>query len=280
MDKWNLIIDVAECHNCHNCFISCKDEYIDNDIPGYSAPQPLHGHNWINILAKERGHFPMVDVAYVPTMCNHCDNAPCIEAGGGAVTKRDDGIVIIDPRRAVGRKDLVHACPYGAIWWNEALGLPQAWTFDAHLLDRGWKEPRCVTACPTTAIKSVKVSDETMAKIVRDEQLRPLASDLKTKPRVHYKNLHLYDSLFVGGCIVGQKSGVLDCIDQAQIELVKDNHVIRSALSDCFGEFKIDSLAENSGPYELRISHKDFRRKSVTTPLGKKSVVLEAINLT
>ena len=68
----------------------------------------------------------MIDVAYVPTMCNHCDNAPCVAKGGGAVTKRDDGIVIIDPVKAKGRKDLVETCPYGHIWWNEELQVPQA----------------------------------------------------------------------------------------------------------------------------------------------------------
>ena len=120
MKKWNLIVDVAECHNCNNCFISCKDEYVGNEIKGYSAPQPLHGHKWINILSKERGRFPMTDVVYVPTMCNHCDDAPCIKQGDGAVKKRDDGIVIIDPEKAVGRKDIVDSCPYGAIWQTRA----------------------------------------------------------------------------------------------------------------------------------------------------------------
>ena len=61
----------------------------------------------------------MIDIAYVPTMCNHCDDAPCVAKGGGAVKKRDDGIVLIDPEKAKGRKDLVDACPYGHIWWNE-----------------------------------------------------------------------------------------------------------------------------------------------------------------
>jgi hypothetical protein len=62
------------------------DEYVGNDWPGYSKPMPKHGHKWINILQKERGQVPMIDIAYVPTMCNHCDNAPCIEKAGGAKT--------------------------------------------------------------------------------------------------------------------------------------------------------------------------------------------------
>ena len=76
MSKWNMIIDVAECTNCNLCTLATMDEYVGNDWPGYAAPMPRHGHRWIDILQKERGQIPMIDIAYVPTMCNHCDNAP------------------------------------------------------------------------------------------------------------------------------------------------------------------------------------------------------------
>ncbi len=102
-NNWQLIIDVEKCEDCNNCFLACKDEHVDNEWPGYSLPQPLHGHRWMNIMRKERGQFPMIDVAYLPIPCMHCDRAPCIEAAkGGAVYKRDDGIVIIDPEKARG----------------------------------------------------------------------------------------------------------------------------------------------------------------------------------
>ena len=201
MKKWNLVVDVAECHNCNNCFIACKDEHVGNDIPGYAAPQPLHGHRWINILTRERGRAPLVDAAHLPTMCNHCDDAPCVAAGRGAVRKRADGIVLIDPKAAVGRRDLVAACPYGAIWWNEELNLPQAWTFDAHLLDRGWSAPRCVQSCPTGALRAVKATDAEMAALAGAERLEPLQPELGTHPRVYYRNLYRYTKLFVGGSV-------------------------------------------------------------------------------
>ena len=171
MKKWNLIVDVAECTNCNLCTLAAMDEYVGNEFPGYSAPMPKHGHKWINILQKERGQVPAVDIAYVPTMCNHCDDAPCIAKGGGAVTKRDDGIVLIDPVKAKGRKDLVEACPYGHIWWNEELQVPQAWTFDAHLIDGGWRQTRGQQSCPTGAMRAICVDDVEMAKIAREQEL-------------------------------------------------------------------------------------------------------------
>ena len=192
MNKWNMIIDVAECTNFNLCTLAAMDEYVGNEFPGYSAPMPKHGHKWINILQKERGQVPMIDVAYVPTMCNHCDNAPCVAKGGGAVTKRDDGIVLINPVKAKGRKDLVEACPYGHIWWNEELSLPQAWTFDAHLIDQGWKQTRGQQSCPTGAMRAICVDDDAMAKLAAEQGLEVMQPELGTRPRVYYKNLWRY----------------------------------------------------------------------------------------
>ena len=205
MKKWNMIIDVARCHNCYNCFIATKDEYVGNEYEGYTAPQPLHDHSWVKMEYRESGQWPMVKTSFRPVMCNHCDDAPCIAAANNnAVTKRDDGIVIIDPEKSKGQKQIVDACPYGAIYWNDELNLPQAWPFDAHLLDRGWKKTKLETVCPTGVFESVKVSDDEMRAIVMKEELVTMESDTNAKPRVYYKNNHLFTTCFVGGTIVRQ----------------------------------------------------------------------------
>jgi Fe-S-cluster-containing dehydrogenase component len=279
MKKWNLVIDVAECHNCNNCFLSVKDEYVGNDIPGYCAPQPPHGHKWINILARERGRAPMVDAAYVPTTCNHCDAAPCIEAGRGAVKKRKDGIVLIDPEAAKGRRDLLAACPYGAIWWNEERSLPQAWPFDAHLLDRGWSTPRPAQSCPTGAFQALKISDAEMAQKASVEGLQTLRPELGTKPRVYYRNLHRYTKLFAGGTVLAAAGGIIDCLAGARVALVRDGLVIAAVDTDAFGDFKFDRLEPESGVYEIRVTHGDHRLVPVSFEMHRESVVLQDIVL-
>ena len=184
MTQLNLIVDVALCENCNTCILATKDEYVGNSFPGYSAGHARHGRSVIDITRHVRGSGHMVDVTYLPAMCNHCDNAPCIKAGNGAVKKRADGIVIIDPVEAKGRRDLVDACPYGAMTWNDDLSLPQTWIFDAHLLDQGWKEPRASHVCPTDAIAAAKLTDREMSALERKEGLRVLKPELGTKPRV------------------------------------------------------------------------------------------------
>jgi len=272
MKKWNMIIDVAECTNCNLCTLATMDEYVGNDWPGYSKPMPKHGHKWINILQKERGQVtgqsPMIDIAYVPTMCNQCDNAPCVAKGGGAVKKRDDGIIVIDPEKAKGRKDLVDACPYGHIWWNEEHQVPQAFNFDAHLIDQGWQQTRGHQSCPTGAMRAICIEDEAMARKAQDEQLEVIRPELGTKPRIYYRNLWRYSTCFIGGSVSAEANGVVDCVEGATVRLLRNGQQVAEAQSDNYGDFKFDKLDENSGAYIVEVEAKGHQKKTVETKLG------------
>lgn len=209
----------------------------------------------------------MVDVAYVPKMCNHCDDAPCIKAAGdGSIHKRPDGIVIIDPVKARGRKDLVAACPYGSITWNEDAQLPQAWIFDAHLLDNDWTKPRCVQVCPTGALQSVHVSDDALRQLTVEQGLTALRPELDTTPRVLYRNLQRARLCFIGGNVV--RAGTDDRqenVEGARIELSIDGQKDdESTLTDHFGDFKIDGLHGTGAGYSLRIRHEEFGQTQLT----------------
>jgi Fe-S-cluster-containing dehydrogenase component len=277
MKKWNLIIDVAECTNCNLCTLAAMDEYVGNEWPGYSKPMPRHGHKWINILQKERGQMPMIDIAYVPTMCNHCDNAPCIAKAGGAIKKRDDGIVLIDPEKAKGRRDLVDACPYRHIWWNEELQLPQAWPFDAHLIDAGWQQTRGQQSCPTGAMRAIALEDEEMMRMVSEQGLEVMRPELGAKPRVYYRNLWRYSKCFIGGSISAEANGLVDCLEGARVRLLQNGAQVAEMASDNYGDFKFDKLDEGSGKYTVEVSAKG-RTRTVEAELGA-SVNLGEIRL-
>jgi Fe-S-cluster-containing dehydrogenase component len=269
MKKWNMVIDVAECTNCNLCTLATMDEYVGNDWPGYAAPMPKHGHRWIDILQKERGQVPMIDVAYVPTMCNHCDDAPCMKADKtGAIRKREDGIVLIDPEKAKGQKQLVDACPYGHIWWNEELGLPQAWPFDAHLIDTGWQQTRGQQSCPTGAMRALKVEDAEMERLAREEGLEVMKPELNARPRVYYRNLWRYSKCFIGGTISAKTGDIVECVEGAKVRLMKDNYIVAETVSDNYGDFRFDRLDENSGLYIVEVSAKDGTKKVIETKLG------------
>src|SRR4030043_61723 len=133
---------------------------------------------------------------YLPILCMHCDEAPCIPACPieGAIYKRDDELVNIHTVKYTGCKSCVDSCPYHVIYFNEDLNIAQKCTGCAHLLDSGWKEPRCVDACPTGALKIYEES-EIKDLIKKAEVLHP---EYKAKPRVYYLNI---PRKFVAGTI-------------------------------------------------------------------------------
>ncbi len=255
MNKWNLIINVGLCENCNNCVLSERDEHVGNDFPGYAAPAAATGDGTIRILRRVQGGAPMVEATYLPVMCNHCDNAPCIRAGGGAIRKRKDGIVIIDPVAAHGRRDIVGSCPYKAIVWNEEQQLPQTWIFDAHLLDQGWERPRCQQACPTDVFEAVKLDDQAMAARAERDDLQVLKPTLGTRPRVWYRGLERWRTCFIGGSVSARVDGLMTCVVDAEVSLTQDGQLLATTRSDDFGDFRFDQLPKNSGVYRVDVRH-------------------------
>lgn len=241
-----LLIDLTKCIGCYNCATSCKDEHVDNDWSPYAKPQPETGHMWVKVQYRERGRYPKVKVANVPTPCMHCDNAPCIKAAtGGAIYKRPDGIVIIDPVKSVGQKQVVASCPYGAIYWNDQLNIPQKCTLCAHLLDRGWTETRCSRACPTNALIYGEYED--LKKTIDGANAATLLPE--NQPRVYYVGL---PKTFITGALVDSNG---ECVAGANVKATdtSTNQVAASTSSDSFGDFWLDGLTA-SKTYQVAIN--------------------------
>jgi Fe-S-cluster-containing dehydrogenase component len=240
-----FFIDLALCTDCNNCLMACKDEHCGNEFAGYTAEQPRHGHRWIDIMYRERGTYPRLDVAFLPKPCMNCKSPAC--ADGDAVYTRADGIVMIDPEKAKGNKTLVEKCPYGAIYWNEEKNVPQKCTTCSHLLDDGWKQPRCSDACPTGALTW---RDESEAQSGEWQVLNP---EFGTGPRVYYKNLHRYERDFITGS--ADLGG--DCLEGATAVLLDaKGEKLREQLTNAFGEFKFDNL-ETGKEYTVVLSMGD-----------------------
>jgi tetrathionate reductase subunit B len=260
-----FVVDVGICNGCYNCQISCKDEHVGNDWTPIAKPQPDTGQFWLKLNEYIRGTVPKVKMHYIPLLCHHCDNAACKKACPvtGAIYKREDGLVIIDPVKCTGCKNCVDACPYGAIYFNEGLNIAQKCTGCAHLLDKGWKEPRCVDACPTLAIKFMEES-EAKKLIARAEILKPEAA---AKPRVYYLNV---PRKFVAGTVYDpeQQEVVIEAMCTLTSKAGKD----QTTLSDGFGDFWFEGLKE--GRYNLKIEARGFKTKRFENISTEKDVNL------
>ncbi|MBF0413965.1 MAG: oxidoreductase [Desulfamplus sp.] len=277
--QWCMVVDIAKCENCNNCFIACKDEHYGNDWAGYTDSQPLHGHRWMNILRKEHGEFPYIRVAYLPKPCFHCANAPCInKASDNQIYKRDDGIVIIDPAKAKGDTELIKHCPYGAIWWNEEKQTAQKCTLCAHLLDEGWKAPRCVQACPTGALTFHSINIDEFDNFIESNKLVDFGAEEGSENVPHhcvlYKNLDLYNCCFIAGSVAvktekivsGENIIVEDCVANATVQLYKNNSLIAQTITDTFGDYRFDGLHENSGEYQIKITYDIINNSTNSDP--------------
>ncbi|MDY6973134.1 MAG: 4Fe-4S dicluster domain-containing protein [Thermodesulfobacteriota bacterium] len=102
MARWGMVIDLRRCIGCWACTIACKEEHF---LP--------RGILWNRVLISESGRFPTVTKEMYPVLCNHCEEAACVEVcPSGASIKREDGVVLIDSDKCVGCRYCVVACPY------------------------------------------------------------------------------------------------------------------------------------------------------------------------
>ena len=235
-----FVIDLAICNGCYCCQIACKDEHVANDWTPYAKPQPDTGQFWIGITEMVRGQVPKVKVTYLPKMCHHCDDAPCIEqCEVGAIVKREDGIVLIEQEKCTGCKLCADTCPHDAIFFNDNLNIAQKCTGCTHLLDNDdeWEVPRCVDQCPTDAIRFGEEAD--LAEYIDGAEL--LNPEAGTKSRVYYRNL---PRKFVAGTLYdpNQKEVIIGATctlkDDASGETFQ-------ATTDNFGDFWFRGLADD-----------------------------------
>jgi Fe-S-cluster-containing dehydrogenase component len=277
MAKWGMVIDITKCNACYSCFIACKDEYWNNDYLPYSSAQPRHGQFWMNILKKEGGTYPHIRVSYMPIPCMQCDAAPCVKAAkNGTVYKKPDGIVIIDPEKAVGQKQIVDACPYGAIFWNEDKQLPQKCTFCVQRLEEG-NIPKCVQACPSKAMIFGDLDDpeSEVCKLVASGKAEVFHAEYNTKPRVYYIGLERVTKNFLAASVVF--GDVDECAEKVKATLVnKQSGEEKTALTDTYGVFEFTGVSD--GKYSLKLEYAGYVEKTVDVDL-KADNYLGAINL-
>lgn len=103
--RWAMVIDLQRCVGCGGCMISCKNE---NNVE--------EGFAWSTNIRTTKGKFPNVMYEYIPTLCNHCENAPCIEncpTEPKSMHKEYGDVTAHDPEICIGCGSCVRSCPYG-----------------------------------------------------------------------------------------------------------------------------------------------------------------------
>ncbi|QDU65403.1 4Fe-4S dicluster domain-containing protein [Engelhardtia mirabilis] len=173
-----FVIDHSRCIGCHACTVACKSE---NDVPLGSF------RTWVKYT--EEGQFPAVKRNFSVLRCNQCTDAPCMTiCPTGALSKRDDGIVDVDPKACIGCKSCMHACPYDALYINDDTGTAEKCHFCAHRTERGLA-PACAVVCPTEAIIPGDFDDPNsrVSQMKATGELTARKVEAGTKPNVLYR---------------------------------------------------------------------------------------------
>jgi len=253
-------VDLSLCNGCYCCQIACKDEHVGNDWSPYAKPQPDTGQFWIGITELVRGQVPHVKVSYIPKLCNHCDDAPCItQCKVGAIEKRNDGIVLIHPDKCTGCKLCVTTCPHEAIYFNEQLNIAQKCTGCSHLRDSEpdeWQVPRCVDQCPTEALRFG--DEEDFADFIKEAEVRK--SPISTSSRVYYKAM---PKKFVAGTLYDPNALEVIIGATCRLEDTESGDSQETETND-FGDFWFNDLKEN-------------RRFNLTFKMGNDKKVIQDI---
>ena len=196
--RYGMVIDLKRCIGCYGCQLSCKAE---NGTPP--------GVFFARVLKQEEGTYPTVNMLFLPVLCNHCEDPPCVDAcPTGASFVWEDGIVDIDPDMCVGCRSCMMACPYGNRYINDkqqhyfAQGQTEFERLRTgrHQTDvvmkcnfcrdrvKAGEDPACVTNCPTSAriFGDLEDSSSIVSRLIKERAGFTLHPEMGTKPCVYY----------------------------------------------------------------------------------------------
>jgi Fe-S-cluster-containing dehydrogenase component len=159
MANWALLIDYEICFNCQACVVACMQE---NDLAVFS---------WINVITVgPRIVENKLLVDYIPVTCTHCAKPACADAcPTEAITKRQDGIVLLDEGLCNGCMACISACPFAVIRFNAEKGVVQKCNLCLHRIESGLK-PACVQHCQAGAILFGDINE--IAELMQKQRIR------------------------------------------------------------------------------------------------------------
>lgn len=160
MTQLALLVDDELCFDCKACEVACKQE---NDVP-----IGLRFITVVPIMPKKIGD--TVISRFVPIPCYHCARPLCIDAcPTSSITKREDGIVVIDEDTCIGCRECISACPFSVIGVDPQKNTARKCTLCLHRIEKG-KLPACVQACPSEAIYFGDINEVSLR--IREDRIK------------------------------------------------------------------------------------------------------------
>ena len=137
-----IVVNIDRCTGCYACQVACK---MQNEV--------ALGLAWNKVkVVGPVGEYPNMVRYPLPTMCQECENAPCLEVCPTGATYRDEetGVILIDSEQCIGCQACMQACPYGQRCYNEQAGVVEKCNLCHDLTAKG-ELPACVKSCSAGA---------------------------------------------------------------------------------------------------------------------------------
>jgi anaerobic selenocysteine-containing dehydrogenase/Fe-S-cluster-containing hydrogenase component 2 len=236
--RFGMLIDLHRCTGCYACQVTCKAEY---DIP--------LGTFRCRVETYQSGNYPHIIKFFLPRLCNHCDNAPCIEAcEEKALYKNQDGVVIIDNDMCTGCQACYEKCPYSAIETNRCTGKAEKCDFCYTKRILNDRLPVCVESCMGKAFLFGDLNDKgsEISRALETGRRKVLNPELGTNPSVYY----LFDGNVTGSPLSGYEitkghSTVRTSAEHPPEKTFRSSRLIYTSDAMCPSECGISVLVEN-----------------------------------
>ena len=198
---WGMIIDIDKCIGCGNCVRACSNEngvpegYFRTWVERYEVAEGTPSRSVKSPNGAIDGFPPpqadRPEGFFVPKLCNHCADSPCVQVCPvGATFVSPDGVVLVDKNYCLGCRYCVQACPYGCRYLHPETETVDKCTLCYHRITKGLTTA-CCENCPTGARQLVdfKNPKDPVHEFLRNNKVQVLKPHMATEAKVYYKDL-------------------------------------------------------------------------------------------